>query len=152
MTPLMIVAKTGDAIMADVSIMLLLPAYVVSREGNVLQASCLSVCPRGEGGTSVSGPRSVLQPVVPDPFLGSGGYPSQVLGQGYLPSPFPPPAITRTGLPHPPNHNEDRDTSSLLTPLPTLDSTCHGQDTQRALRLLRSSKRTFLFHVFFMSN
>ena len=118
---------------------------------------CVSVCPRGGGDYSslwpkvpspASGPRPfsggwVPQSLVPGPFSslwsqvppggwesGGEGYPSQVLGQGYplSSSPFP---------------SQDQD--GTTPPLPSfLDNTRHGQDTQQAVRLLRSGRRTFL--------
>ena len=94
----------------------------------------------------------VPQTLIPGPFLDGrrGRYPilwSQVLFQGegiprsgagtevplslpirrYPLSPPLPLASTRRGVPPPP------------------DSTCHGQDAQRAVHFLRLSRRTFLF-------
>ena len=85
-----------------------------------------SVCSPGggerEGEYSLS--RSLLGEGVPPVLVLARGYPSQVLGQG-VPPPPPPPARTRTVVP--------------------TGSTRHGQDMQRAIRLLRS-RRTFLLH------
>ena len=84
--------------------MLVPPAYVVRWEGSVFPGVPFCLNTVGEGGTSVSGPRSVLQPLVPGPFwgrgtpascprscfffLGGGGYPGQVLRQGNSPLPL----------------------------------------------------------------
>ena len=106
--------------------LLLLLAYVVRREGNVLTGICLSVY----RGKRVEG-TPVLVWVTP-PFL--------TLPSPLSPLPLPPtsPPLTRTGVPLPPP----------LLPL-AFPLTPQGQDScsARAICLLRSRRRTFLSNI-----
>ena len=90
----------------------------------------------GVGLPLASDPRFLPWTLVPGPFWGKGVPQSLVLGP-FLRGRGTPLARTRTGpLPWP----------GPIQGVPfRLDSTRHGQDTLRAVRLLQSRRRTFLF-------
>ena len=113
----------------------------------------------GKGDTSVSGPRSLpggmwdgvpLSWSWPGGGEGGSGYPVLV-GGGTLVTTSTwvlPLARSRTGVPRPPAipgqgylppPGQDQDRG-----IPFLDTTRYGQDAPRAVRLLRSRRRTFL--------
>ena len=89
----------------------LLPsAYVLRREGTVFSAVCLST--EGRGYPLTTGPvpdqlwvGDTTWYLVPDPFGGGGGYPSQFIGQEYP-------------LPTPAGQDQDRKVPPTFQPLP----------------------------------
>ena len=94
----------------------------------------------GKGGVPQSGPRSGVPPPPPCPFPPARSTP--VRSQVRDACPAPPQPGPREWYPIPPG--QDQDWGHPSPPPSPRDSTCYGQDTPRAVHLLRSRRKTFL--------